>query len=72
MCKGAPLDKVLRHEMQHLLCDTSHNKSGPVRPCSPDPTFACDKKCGLDPQAEGRCGGGTVDTAQCVPTNECQ
>lgn len=70
-CRGAPLDKVLRHEMQHLLCDTSHNKSGGgPRPCAPDPTFACDQQCGLNPAAEGRCAG-TVNPSNCMPSDEC-
>ena len=68
-CRGAPLDKVLRHEMQHLLCNTSHPRSDP-RPCEDDPTFACDQQCGLNPAAEGRCAG-TVNPSFCVPTNEC-
>ena len=68
-CRGAPLDKVLRHEMQHLLCNTSHPRQDP-RPCENDETFACDQQCGLNPAAEGRCAG-TVDPSACAPTLEC-
>ncbi len=70
-CSGASLGNVLRHEMQHLLCRTTHALQGEERLCGTDSVFACDASCGFDMSIAGRCNG-TIDQANCKAEGQCQ